>query len=204
MARTKPSRWARFVSVTKNRKPIPYITEGASLVTKHGRALDLGCGAGVDARYLAESGMKVTAIDNDRAAIRSTRTLCAGLSVKTKQMDLKDVHLGTENVDLVVAWNSLPFLKRRIVKQILTAVEVALIPGGIFVFSLLGPEDAWAKRPTEMSFFSQSELRNILKHSRFIEVKESWREGPDAAGHRKFWHRVQGIAQKAKALERGK
>ena len=49
------------------------ITEGWR-VTPAGRALDLGCGTGGDAVYLAEHGFTVTAVDGVRQALSKART----------------------------------------------------------------------------------------------------------------------------------
>jgi len=43
-----------------------------------GHAVDLGCGAGNDSRYLLEAGWRVLAIDREENAINRVATLCEG------------------------------------------------------------------------------------------------------------------------------
>lgn len=190
--------WGSFVSATKSRKPISYIDEAARLLEKRGLAVDLGSGAGVDARHLAEIGFQVMAIDNDSAALRATKALCKGLAVNVKRNDIRKVRLPPGSVSLVIAWNSLPFLKKSDFKRVMQMIQIALIQGGIFVFSVFGPDDGWAKNRTDMSFVSRHEFEQCLNQARFIEVRETWREGPDALGNAKFWHRLQGITRKVR------
>ena len=198
MSPRKTHSWKKFVSATKNRKPVSFIGQASAILNNRGLAVDLGCGAGVDARHLAELGFKVIAVDNDPAAIQSTKTLCAEVPVKVKRMDMVKFPLPHQQVDLVIAWNSLPFLRKKFMKRILRTIQAALVPGGLFVFSLFGPDDAWAKTRKDMSFISPTELQQCLRQTSFIDLRESRREGPDVAGQIKFWHRVQGIGQKAK------
>jgi SAM-dependent methyltransferase len=47
-----------------------------------GAALDAGCGAGRDARWLAERGWRVTAVDFSEAALRQARERAAALDVE--------------------------------------------------------------------------------------------------------------------------
>ena len=61
--------------------PTPLLVEGASHLPP-GRALDLACGAGRNALWLARRGWSVTAVDGSPAAIENLRRRAAHLSVK--------------------------------------------------------------------------------------------------------------------------
>ncbi len=71
-----------------------------------GRALDVGCGTGSDALYLAEQGWKVTAVDGVEQALSKARARArtAGVEVKWVQGDacrLEQLGIG-ESFDLVL------------------------------------------------------------------------------------------------------
>lgn len=70
------------------------------------RALDIGCGAGAEATWLAQQGWQVTALDVsqvalDRAAVRASE---AGVQVNWVQGRLEDVQLDRRGFELVTAF----------------------------------------------------------------------------------------------------
>lgn len=70
--------------------PTPLLMETAKSMTP-GRALDLACGTGRNALWLAEQGWTVTAVDGSAAAIEALRCRAAerGLSLDAKVADLE-------------------------------------------------------------------------------------------------------------------
>jgi SAM-dependent methyltransferase len=73
-----------------NDEPHPLVVEFASKL-KPGRALDVACGAGRHAIWLAERGWRVTAVDNSRAAIEILRQRASekGLVIDSRIADLE-------------------------------------------------------------------------------------------------------------------
>jgi 2-polyprenyl-3-methyl-5-hydroxy-6-metoxy-1,4-benzoquinol methylase len=190
--------WPRYMAVTKKRKPNPLIAQGAKLLgRKGGQAIDVGCGAGVDAREMARLGFEVLAIDKNPSALRTAKILCRGRPVRVERIDIAAFRPKRASADLVLAWNSLPFLAKK--KQMLAALRhivAALKPGGIFIFSLFGPDDEWARRRKSMSFLSAVELKRALRGAEFIELHETWRREPTALGVMKDWHELKGFVRK--------
>ena len=88
-----------------------------------GRALDLACGLGRNALYLAERGWLVTALDYSAVAIESL----SGRSIDARVVDLEDpaFRLPVSEYDLVV---DILYLQRSLFQQIRNALR----PGGIF------------------------------------------------------------------------
>jgi SAM-dependent methyltransferase len=92
------------------------------------RAIDLACGAGRNAVYLAERGWDVTACDISLEGLRAAHTLARKRSVSLRLFcqDLETVQLPTENFDLVLCFF---YLQRELFPQIRNTIR----PGGFLV-----------------------------------------------------------------------
>lgn len=103
---------------------------GALEGLKPGRALDLGCGSGRHAVWLAERGWRVTAVDFSSEALRQAREHAAELAVDVDwiEADLADYEPPEEAFDLVLlAYLHVPADERR---GILAKAQAAVGPGG--------------------------------------------------------------------------
>jgi SAM-dependent methyltransferase len=95
-----------------------------------GRALDLACGQGRHAVWLAENGWQVTAVDFSGVAIDKARAHAAekGVAVDWVHADLMEYEAESEAFDLVmVFYLHLPVADRR---RVLRTMRAALAPGG--------------------------------------------------------------------------
>lgn len=93
------------------------------------RALDVACGDGRNARYLAELGFAVDAVDVSDVAIEALLAAAAktGLAVAARVADLERDALPVACYDVVVCTN---YLQRDLFGQL----EAALRPGGLLVY----------------------------------------------------------------------
>lgn len=112
-----------------------------------GRALDLACGLGRNAIFLAEHGFQVDAIDISRIALQEAGRRAAekNLSINWIEADLDSYPLPKETYHLVL--NSF-YINRNLVP----AMKEALCPGGFLLFEhhLLAPEPV--EGPAEPGF----------------------------------------------------
>jgi SAM-dependent methyltransferase len=95
-----------------------------------GRALDLACGEGRNAIYLAEQGWRVTAVDFSDVALERAERLARrrGVDVDWQLVDLREYRPPAEAFDLVVVlYLHLPPAARR---SVLARAARALAPGG--------------------------------------------------------------------------
>jgi SAM-dependent methyltransferase len=108
--------------------PDPFLTHGQS-VLKKGRALEIACGFGDNAIYLAQAGFTVTAIDISAVGLKRARERAdaAGVSVAFLLTDAEDFDYGVETFDLITVFY---FLNR----SIFPAVKRALKRGGICIY----------------------------------------------------------------------
>src|SRR5215470_7548698 len=75
-------------SATVDMTPFPLLVELADQLVP-GKALDLACGPGRNALYLARLGWQVTAVDSSEAAIGILRRQAQGLAIDAQLADLE-------------------------------------------------------------------------------------------------------------------
>jgi SAM-dependent methyltransferase len=108
----------------------PLLAEVAGPLTA-GTALDLGCGSGGDALWLARRGWQVTAVDLAATAVESLRHRAAGLPVTALRIDLSTA-FPEGAFDLVSAqYLHTPFTLPR--ERVLRRAAEALRPGGLLL-----------------------------------------------------------------------
>jgi SAM-dependent methyltransferase len=102
--------------------------------TDRGRALDLGCGEGVHAVYLAREGFSVVAVDFVAAALAATTTLAAqaGVDVEVLEGDVIDYEAPSA-FDLVLDSGCLHHLPGGEVGAYRSRLDDWLAPGGDYV-----------------------------------------------------------------------
>jgi SAM-dependent methyltransferase len=111
-----------------------------------GTALDLACGSGRNAVWLAERGWRVTAVDFSEVAIRMARRLAAErrIEVGWVEADVVTWTAASRTYDLVcVLYLQLPALER---KAVLARAADALRPGGTLLVvghDLLNLTEGW-------------------------------------------------------------
>jgi len=187
---------ADFLAKTRQKPPARMLTDWFPRLELHGGvALDLGCGTGAEAEYLAKEGMMVDAIDKSETVVKAAKERCQGLTVDVIQGDFLEFQLRPEYYSLAVANNSLPFVKKADCVALLKSVQEAIRPGGAVVLAVFGPEHAWATRE-DMSFWSLDEFRELWSGWDVLAMNEFKGVSPLASGTEIFQHRIQVIAKK--------
>lgn len=111
------------------REPAEVLRRAARWLPPRGRALDLACGAGRNALFLADRGLRVMAVDLSIEGLRRTarRARRRRLPVLAVQADLNRFAVRSGTFDVVVNTH---FLLRSTFPLIIEA----LVPGGLLVF----------------------------------------------------------------------
>jgi dihydroneopterin aldolase len=111
-------------------RPADWLMQHRSLLPA-GRALDLACGRGRNAIYLAREGFQVEAWDRDPEALSATSDRAKTLALSTVTTRLVDLERQPEippaSFDLIVVFY---YLQRDLMPQIVRALK----PGGILVY----------------------------------------------------------------------
>ena len=144
----------------KEEAPTILVVEAAKTVVP-GTAIDLACGAGRNALYLAERGWHVTAVDGSQAAIDLLRVRSAmlGLQVQTAVADLTQPSfmMPPDAFDLIV-------IAYYLQRDLFAKAKAAARPGGVILAIVHTPEtgEKWTDKravPGELrGFFTGWEI----------------------------------------------
>ena len=112
-------------------EPEQELLEYDSILPQSGQALDLACGLGKNALFLAQRGFDVTAIDGSDQGLDklldSARVHGLAHKIKTRQADLDQYRLEVSYFDLIL-------VVRYLNLDLFAAIESALKPGGILIY----------------------------------------------------------------------
>ncbi|MEU4167367.1 methyltransferase domain-containing protein [Streptomyces sp. NPDC026665] len=160
------------------------VTAGEWLVTslaEGARVLDLGCGTGVPtARQLADAGFEVVGVDLSGGMVE----LASGYvpDATFHQLDLADLRPGGSRdlgrFDAVAAFFSLLMLPRAEIPLALRTVRHLLVPGGLFVLSMVEADvDDFAipflGNTIRVSGYLKEDLHKVIEEAGFEIVKET-------------------------------
>ncbi len=124
-----PRDWDEYYRTRPNTdlSPEPLVVEAAEWLPP-GRALDLACGAGRHALYLAKLGWHVTAVDASQVALDRLRRNAKGLPIDVKHADLErgGFTIAPETYDLICDFL---YLQR----SLFPAIREGVRPGGMFL-----------------------------------------------------------------------
>lgn len=172
-------------------EPPPATVEGGTGSVR-GTAIELGCGRGIEVRYLAENGFTVHAYDVDPSVSGALAELATELPVHHEIIDLAQLR-ELPGVDLILACASLPFIPRAAFDRLWSAMRTALRPRGILAVDLFGEHDDWAG--TEGTYLSRGEVESLLEGLEVLELTEEQRDGHSFGGP-KHWHTFRVLARR--------
>ncbi len=133
--------------------PSPWVTRWAHLLVPGGQVLDLACGAGRHAHWLATQGMRVTALDRDAAALSALRAHWPASAPHPANVIEADVEggpwpLAGRQFDAIVVTN---YLWRALWPNLLAA----LAPGGVYIHETFAHGNASVGKPSRPDFLLQ-------------------------------------------------
>lgn len=159
-----------------SREPTPLLRRAIENLSP-GRALDIACGLGRHAIFLAEQGWRVTAVDSSRVGIEilQGRARETGITIDARvaNLELGEFQFEPEAYDLICVFY---YLQRDLFPKIRASLKI----GGTVVAIHLNDEKPLA-HPTNPAF--------LLEHNELREFFRDWElqyyhEGPsDEEGH---------------------
>jgi len=170
-------RYSRREPGTK--EPMPLLVRVTEKL-KPGRALDLACGAGRHAIFLAERGWNVTAVDASHAGIELAKATAheRGVEVDWRVADLErfEFEIEAEGYDLIGDFYYLPH-------NFFPLIRMGVRPGGIFVAAIHMVDEAPDVKPMNPAFLLKpGDLRAEFEG---WEILHDYEGRPTEEGHRR-------------------
>jgi len=156
--------------------PSPWVTRWAHLVRPGGRVLDLACGPGRHARWFAEHGHPVLAIDRDAEAV-AMAGLNANVTARVAELEQGDWPLaGEAPFDAIVVTN---YLHRPLWPHLLGA----LADGGVLIYETFAAGNETVGKPSRPDFLLRpGELLDVARGAlRVIGYEDGVLERPEVS-----------------------
>lgn len=116
---------------------LPGLIEAAGKDPKELAVLDIGCGEGKDAVYMAERGCRVTAFDVTESGVKKAKLLAEkrGVELDVFTADINDFEIG-KNFDIVYSTGTVQYLFDDRIGPFFEKVKNMVNPGGCVYFNV--------------------------------------------------------------------
>jgi SAM-dependent methyltransferase len=157
-------------------EPASWITSHEDRLPVAGRALDVACGRGRHAIWLAQRGLSVQAVDRDAAAVArlasAAQRLQVGIDARTLDLEATPPpSLGHAAFDLIVVINYLH-------RPLFPALLAALSNGGVLVYETFTRAQALRGKPTNPAFLLEpGELLALTRGLTVLDAREGEFDG---------------------------
>lgn len=157
--------------------PSPWVCRFAPLIAASGRVLDLACGSGRHARYLAGLGYSVVALDWDAAIMASLAATTANQSVELRLADVEGGPwpFGAAEFDGIVVTN---YLHRPLFPHLIESLR----PGGVLIYETFALGNERYGKPSNPAFLlAPNELLESVRPALSVVAFEQGLIGTPAA-----------------------
>ena len=161
-------------ATTFGKEPNPTIKERWTLFTKNGTVLDVGCGEGKNAIFLAKKGFVVDAFDISESGIEKLKRLALKNHVKVNAwvQNLLD-YTSEKQYDVVTSHGTLHFIPKQEWKNFILKVKKQTKSGGVHIMQIFtntipaSPDIA----PFVKGLADEGELFELYDDWKIIETK---------------------------------
>ena len=156
--------------------PASWLTDNADLLPRGGRVLDVACGRGRHALWLATRGFDVHAIDKNPDAVAEVIAEANRLRL-TLNADVVDLEtetppsLGSQEYDVVIGFNYLH-------RPLMPALREAVTPGGLIFYETFTTRQAERGHPRNPAFLLRDgELAELMAPFTILRSREGDLDG---------------------------
>jgi cyclopropane fatty-acyl-phospholipid synthase-like methyltransferase len=192
-------------------EPEPELAKFIESSEHKGKALDLGCGDGRHALFLAKNGYNVTGVDISGVAIKKLERIAQSeklnSTLKLHHSDVRDFDYPPEEFDFVAAVTLFDHVPKKDLRPLFEKVAHSLKKDGVIFIKVHTVKDPGklngSEKASELSwaiqhYFKESELRELLE-SKFKILKYSEYDDLDNSHGKPHFHNF-AIALARKAL----
>ena len=176
------TKWDRIYAGSPASEPEPaaVLAGNAHLLPPAGRALDLACGLGGNALFLARRGFAVSAWDISPVAIARLAAQAArlGLAIDAQTRDVESEPFPLAAFEVAVASR---FLARALARPIMDSLK----PGGLLFYQTFVRDKPGAQGPANPDYLlAENELLALFAGMRLLVYREEGRVGDLSLGRR--------------------
>ncbi len=176
------------------RKNVKFFIE--NIKVEPGKAIELGCGAGSDTRYLIKKGWNVLAIDREDVEARISKRLNTEELKNFRFQKQKFENIKLEKSNLIVANYSLPFCQKDKFKELWNKIKTSISNKGYFIGNFFGVKDEWNAGNFQIIFFTKEQVLELFTDFEIICFKEIEKDMLTGLGKMKHCHIFNVIAKK--------
>lgn len=163
-------------------KSSEYIDEFLTLLPKNAKILDVGCGVGVDAGYMASKGFEVVGIDLSKEMLKLAKQKFP--KIDFRKQDIRKLDFPPNSFDGILASCSLIHIPKKDVPALLNKFHNMLKENGVIYTALQGgkSEEIFVNEPFKpdeklfLNIISFDEIKNLLVNAKFSIVKKYERQ----------------------------
>jgi len=162
-------KWDRIYQKNKDSIPADVLVNNDFLLPNNGCALDLACGLGANAMFLAERGLDVHAWDVSSVALSLLKQQASqsNLKISTKQRFIEPNSLPKNTFDVIV-------LTRFLDRSLCNAIMDSLKTGGLLFYQTYVRDKLDAGGPSNPQFLlARNELLELFKALRLVTYREN-------------------------------
>ncbi|MCG8068889.1 MAG: methyltransferase domain-containing protein [Candidatus Thiodiazotropha taylori] len=171
----------RYADAEKVARPAEVLLSNAHLLPEQGSALDLACGLGGNALFLAQRGFTVEAWDLSSVAIQRLAQGAGQLKLNNLHARVRDVESQpprTEQFDVIVVSY---FLERSLIPTLIQALK----PGGLVFYQTFTRQAVSSEGPQNPAFrLADQELLQLFSQLHVRVYREEGRLGDLSLGSR--------------------
>lgn len=144
--------------------PAAWLIDNLDLLPPGGRVLDVASGTGRHARFLADRGWHVHAVDRDADALAGL--VHPRITTEVRDLEAGPVSLGHREYAAVLVFNYLH-------RPLMPAIVEAVVPGGVLLYETFTVGQAARGRPRNPAFLLRpGELPELVKPLIVLRARE--------------------------------